>query len=806
MRGMVGRLRRHCRWRFVTLFALMFCLTTLNIFWGVDVLFGRPFWKLALHANLREVERSEKSNHQAVVAWKKNADSDSIKIRKSVQELLIKTQVSRRDVDQTSNDLKVDHEAKFSQTTFELEDKNSRTHFDKRVAKRSAKFTPNYYRQDNEEGKLRMISSNTHATKMGKEIPREFANFDKMSVNKSKSSINQAVDTQGCVITELDPFDPSILKYLRRLNPITCKWNASLTYIDRQRWLWINQTVNQTIHSGKVKDCGYKTFDKWPDYDDFVLYQKDITYFQTRVKVVMSDFIQVYCRDSDNRTIYENIHAHIKVPDQRIRDKINRLLADSDNFRNGRFPLSIAILGIDSMSRSNFVRHLPKTLKYLQKKMGAFVFKGMNKIGDNTFPNMVAMLTGKRVDGSAKFPQEITRRPWSRERIRFYDDYPLLFRNFSHKNFVTMLSEDRPEMALFNYLSRGFKGKPTDHYLRPFYLAMKDFWILGNSTEHCFGDTPQHMILLEYFSRFIQTFHKVRFFTFSFYSDLCHEFVNDVQLIDDDLEKTLRLLHQAGYFENTLLIVLGDHGQRFDYIRESFVGRMEDLLPFFSMSFPKWFLKKFPKIHRALRINTERLVTFFDVYKTLTHFLDFKENIPVNDVRRRGLSLFKVIPTDRTCFNAGIDEHFCACKQQVAIATDSFPVIGVAHVLVGHLNALLENHTAICERLSLSRILDAHQTVFHKDNDTVEDVHEYTVVIETMPSKALFEATLKWSSSTKNIEVAGDISRVNKYGDQSICVKDAKLRRVCYCKNQYKNATDSNANSNIFKTQMIKLK
>lgn len=44
---------------------------------------------------------------------------------------------------------------------------------------------------------------------------------------------------------------------------------------------------------------------------------------------------------------------------------------------------------------------------------------------------------------------------------------------YKKKGYKTLLAEDAPEIATFNYLKRGFDEPPTDYYLRPFGLAIK---------------------------------------------------------------------------------------------------------------------------------------------------------------------------------------------------------------------------------------------------------------------------------------------------------------------------------------------
>jgi hypothetical protein len=78
------------------------------------------------------------------------------------------------------------------------------------------------------------------------------------------------------------------------------------------------------------------------------------------------------------------------------------------------------------------------------------------------------MLTGKRGYTTSEFKAELNEN-WN---IAF-DDFPFIWNDFASRGFATLFSEDRPEMATFNYQGRlkGFLKQPVDHYLRPFYLS-----------------------------------------------------------------------------------------------------------------------------------------------------------------------------------------------------------------------------------------------------------------------------------------------------------------------------------------------
>lgn len=58
-------------------------------------------------------------------------------------------------------------------------------------------------------------------------------------------------------------------------------------------------------------------------------------------------------------------------------------------------------------------------------------------------------------------------------------------------------------------------------------------------------------------------------------------------------------------FQNSFLIVMGDHGHRFDPIRRTAVGQLEERLPYFSISLPEELRKNRSDIDVALETNSE---------------------------------------------------------------------------------------------------------------------------------------------------------------------------------------------------------
>ena len=67
---------------------------------------------------------------------------------------------------------------------------------------------------------------------------------------------------------------------------------------------------------------------------------------------------------------------------------------------------------------------------------------------------------------------------------------------------------------------------------------------------------------LEIWEKFSIKFAKKRHFSFTFLSGLTHVATNNLQLYDIPLLDSLVYMEKGGVLENTVLVIMGDHGNR----------------------------------------------------------------------------------------------------------------------------------------------------------------------------------------------------------------------------------------------------
>ncbi|KAG8331498.1 hypothetical protein J6590_039844 [Homalodisca vitripennis] len=577
----------------------------------------------------------------------------------------------------------------------------------------------------------------------------------------------------SCRIPDIDPWHESIRHLIHRTEPLVCSTLPPLTRITGHTLQLIH--ANAHLYGGeKSFHCCYQEIsrrdaDKFdPKVDDIFSVGQCIPFVDTVNLTSEQQFIMVKCvipRLWKNKEVYTNLHAVVPVRKD-IKEKLQ------DNLTPDRQRMSVLIVGIDSISRLNLIRTMPKTVDWLQK-MGWVEMKGYNKIDDNTFPNVMAILTGMNYTQVRNECMFTNKNP--------VDECPFIWKNFSEQGYVTAYGEDEPVIGTFNYQKTGFFKTPTDYYLRPFMLAAEKNTVLKrqDGLKICLGPTLSTDHIYKYATDFATTFRNNLYFALFWMNTLSHNNVNTPSALDSRTLKFLQDLTHNGVLNNTLVVFLSDHGMRFGKIRQTYVGWLEERLPFIFMWMPEWYRKLFPMKYANLLDNREKLTSPFDLHLTLQEVLHGEHD---NGTRSCPdcVSMFDEVPWNRSCRDVGVTEHWCTCSEYRTLSTEGNSVRSMVRFTVGEINRLLEDgremlkNNTRCAKLTVKRVLSVRSKVYERKLG----YDEYVVLFETLPGQALFEATVGHSGQFK---LLGSVSRINTFGSESKCVLDAILKKYCYC-------------------------
>ena len=442
---------------------------------------------------------------------------------------------------------------------------------------------------------------------------------------------------------------------------------------------------------------------------------------------------------------------------------------------------SVLIFMFDSLSRLQFHRWFPRTRRLLYDRMEAFELGGLNKNGDNTWPNMMQLLAGMD-------PQELERTCAPKPRTDPLDDCPFMWRDFKQAGYRTALAEDSPRMGMFNYLKIGFVRQPTDYYTRP-TAVLSDKHIAYDrplNTFLCEGGRPSYESTFKFAEHLATRLADRPYWGFIAQSSFSHDHFNMPYFLDAPYHRLLKTLLINGALENTVLVTMGDHGLRWGPERRTFIGSLEERLPLVSLYFPRWLRRRYPTAFENLRVNQRRLTTFRDLRRTLLDLLTPEGSL--GDVSTRPapsnesmVSLFRRISPERRCEHVQVSHHYCTCLHTQQVSVDDAAACRAADAVVSAVNSDLKAAPQ-CAQLKLARVLSA-RLAWPPDADSWNRTNVLrqmaTVQIETTPGGAQFEATVLGNGTA--LLLSGTVSRLNSYGRLRQCVDDHHLEMFCHC-------------------------
>ncbi|KAG5888318.1 hypothetical protein JTB14_001305 [Gonioctena quinquepunctata] len=427
------------------------------------------------------------------------------------------------------------------------------------------------------------------------------------------------------------------------------------------------------------------------------------------------------------------------------------------------------------MSKSNLIRTMPRTHSYLEKHF--ISLKGYNKIGDNTFPNLMALMTGY----SKAQLDDFCNTSVKMNNCRFVWDA------FKNSGYVTAYAEDECCISTFNYDRLGFRDPPTDFYYHPYLLASETLpTVRRYDMTFCSGPETSAERMLNAAKDFSVTFDQVPSFGLFWMNSFSHDNVNLPTAMDDPMLSFLSDEKLNASLKNTIVIVFSDHGFRFGDIRHTHTGWLEERLPFIYFYIPVALREEFPGKYDNFLVNSARLTTPYDVFNTFQDVLKTGDDTYVT-TRSHGCpecrSLFEEIPENRTCKDASIDQHWCTCNGHQYIDPGTPLVRHVGRFVVAEINNLIHKfrEASSCAKYDMKKIISAGMSDSYI-NEQNETVRYFLVMVETEP-KAMFEATVEAFLRGQNntLELLGGISRIDRYADVSRCVRDGTLRKYCYC-------------------------
>ena len=240
------------------------------------------------------------------------------------------------------------------------------------------------------------------------------------------------------------------------------------------------------------------------------------------------------------------------------------------------------------------------------------------------------------------------------------------------------------------------------------------------------------------------------------------------ETLDDDLVEFLgRVLNTK---DELVVFLMADHGMRYGEWLKVLDGSHEHKLPSLFLIASTSLLKDVPFSMATLQHNTERLVSKFDLHKTLAFLGELpyyrgwaERNSTFSQWKMKsgGISLFTTkIPNHRNCDSALIPSYFCSCLKFKEIDSEvylspqgqtdqsvHYIITYFAEEIIRQINDEVYTSArtwpgALCQKLRLARVEQVEWQFLSTSR------HYYKLVLSVQESKAVrFEAVIMLSAS-----------------------------------------------------------
>ncbi|EYB89558.1 hypothetical protein Y032_0230g2960 [Ancylostoma ceylanicum] len=326
-----------------------------------------------------------------------------------------------------------------------------------------------------------------------------------------------------CILPEYDPWDEDIVPFVDQeynpLNNCNRKFKPMTTLKDGIVTVNAENVTCQgrclTRRSDRANNRG-----RWVNVDEADF---------------RCEIVETLCTDTTGKDVYQMVHAQVVEKND---TKLYKGNARSENYHN------VYVILLDSISSTQGTRNLPQTMHFFEKSMEAVSFPHINKVGLNSRPNGVALWFGKSME---KVDRKLFGLPdlepdWTYNYFcrKYVDNETFLMKEFSDRGYKTLLAEDWGQGTLNWPSCKGFNKQPTDHYMRPFQLALeKNVSRLLKQTYNKANCIEQHQDILRYLEDFVNSYEGIPKFGWIWLSLLGHDHESGVIHADPDFQRFL---------------------------------------------------------------------------------------------------------------------------------------------------------------------------------------------------------------------------------------------------------------------------
>ncbi|CAD5124720.1 DgyrCDS12991 [Dimorphilus gyrociliatus] len=322
-----------------------------------------------------------------------------------------------------------------------------------------------------------------------------------------------------------------------------------------------------------------------------------------------------------------------------IRDdaKLARLLKKHPNSQK---KYNILALSLHGLSLASFVRNFPNSYGYFIKNMKGRFMKGYS-VSEGTqtsaFLTLLANTQMKEIPKHANFTGEY------------------IWESIKTAGYVTLFAK-HSTVELDKVLKFSKYGKTADHY-----FDFNTDGLLSDEKACLESKLFETKRLYKLLTDVYNVYEDVPTFSFFHMNSLTTDSMQQLKNSDIELLSTLKLLNRNS-LRSTIVFIMSDVGdaaaRNHIFLKDK---NYEEIQPFLGIALPKKFRDEHRNFYENFKINENYLINGFDIYETFRHISQIGDSMGKTDINGRGISLFKAIPSDRTCESEQIKQEWCPC-------------------------------------------------------------------------------------------------------------------------------------------------
>ena len=468
-------------------------------------------------------------------------------------------------------------------------------------------------------------------------------------------------------------------KYYFDLTPIN-NINCSLRdpIIEKRNFLLNLEGVNENINYYKAKKFVFPYTNLDPKYS--LKNQKDIETFGTLVNKDIYDMEDLYNIDKNKlepeavldfseENIYKGKYGELKINlvfNKTLSEERKKLENSNSLYDN------IFMIYLDATSRAHFQRSFPKLSNLLKnfmkydetnsKKVEAYQFMKYNSFAGATHYNIVPMFYGNSFQSKKGV-----------NHIKYFKENGYVTGHevdMCNKEQYDIIKDDQDEKEYIEWDHENIAYLCDGNYFEinsPYPSDKGAFDI----KERCLYGHPVSYYMIEYAKQFWEKYkNNKKYFRMAF--NYGHEKTGAViSKLDEPLYNFLFEFYDKGYFDNTAIFIVSDHGNQnigiYDKINKEQFEYEKKMSTFILL------LSKNNNIenYRINLLNNQQVfLTPYDVHDTLLHLIYGKSMIAGNiyaSVDNKGNSVFNIInEEERNCkkYNEWVEPDFCCCIEK----------------------------------------------------------------------------------------------------------------------------------------------